>query len=154
MTVTVTLPAPPEQYLETGLLPATRPRVVAIGSGLAGLTATKALKRDLVTITDALMFLTRLTAQGTAHVHHRTVLWLQAIPSAAAALTAMGALIALYIAVVRGRKRAPHERRNHRAQLDALYSAGSQGYEIVSTAGYFSCDRHQRPSRRTRKGWR
>lgn len=76
MTVTVTLPAPPEPYLETGPLRATRHRIVAIGWGLGGLTATKALKYDLANITDALVFVTRITAQGTAHVHNPTSLWL------------------------------------------------------------------------------
>ncbi len=133
MTVTATLPAPPEPYLETRLLPATpgtldgsgwRHRVVAIGSGLGGLAATKALKHDLVNITDALVFLTRMTAQGTAHVHSRTSLWLQAIPTTAAASTTIAVLIALYIAFVRGRKRA---------------SAHRQRYEIATAARYFSC---------------
>ncbi len=45
-----------------------RHRVVAIGSGFGGLTATKALKHAQVNITDALVFLTRITAQGTSHL--------------------------------------------------------------------------------------
>ena len=40
-----------------GDMPSRRHRVVAIGSGLGGLTATKALKHAQVNITDALMFL-------------------------------------------------------------------------------------------------
>lgn len=82
-----------------------RHRVVAIGSGLSGLTATKALKHDLVTITDALVFLTRITAQGAAHVHNRMSLWLQVIPTIAAVLTTVGVLITLYVALVRERTR-------------------------------------------------
>jgi hypothetical protein len=74
-----------------------RHRVVAIGLGWVGLTASKALKHDLANITDALVFLTRITAQATAHVHNRTSLW-QVIPTTAAVLTTVGALIALYVA--------------------------------------------------------
>ena len=143
MTVTVTLPAPPEPYLETGLRPATpgtvpgmgwRHRVVAVGSGLGGLTATKALKHDLVNIIDALVFLTRITAQGTAHVHNRTSLWLPVIPATAAALTTIGVLVTLYIAIARGRrKRAFHE--------------------IVTAARYFSCHGRLWLTQRTKKGW-
>jgi hypothetical protein len=130
-----------------------RHRVVAIGSGLGGLTATKALKHDLVNITDALVFLTRITAQGTAHVHNRTSLWLQVIPTTAAVLTTIGVLITLCITIVRGRKRAPHEGGSHQAQLDALYSAGRQTYEIVTAAGYFSRHGRLRRSQQTLKGW-
>jgi hypothetical protein len=107
MTATITLPAPPEPRLGTGALPVIpgtpyrsepRHRVVAIGSGLGGLTATKALKHDLVTLTDAVAFLTRLTAQGTAHVHNQASLWLQVIPTAVAVLTMLGVLTSLFFA--------------------------------------------------------
>lgn len=110
-----------------------RHRVVAIGSGFGGLTATKALKHDLVNITDALAFLTRITAQGTAHVHNQASLWLHVIPTTAAALTAIGVLITLYIAIVRGRRR--------------------QGYETTAAASHFN--RHGRlwRSQRTPEGW-
>jgi hypothetical protein len=81
-----------------------RHRVVAIGSGLGGLTATKALKHDLVSITDALVFLTRITAQATAHVNSRMSLWLQVIPTTAAVFTSVGVLITLYVAIIRKRK--------------------------------------------------
>ena len=101
MTATATLPVPPEPYLETALLPTTGHRVVAIGSGLGGLTATKALKHDLANITDALVFLTRISAQGTSRFVNQTSLWVQVIPATAAALTTIGMLIALYVAIVR-----------------------------------------------------
>jgi hypothetical protein len=111
-----------------------RHRVVAIGSGLGGLTATKALKHDLANITDALVFLTRMTAQGTAHVHNRTSLWLPAIPATAAALTTIGVLVTLYIAIALGRrKRASHE--------------------IATAARYFSCHGRLWLTQRTKKGW-
>jgi hypothetical protein len=82
-----------------------RHRVVAIGLGLAGLTATKALKHDLANITDALVFLTRITAQGTSHVNQKST-WLQVIPTTAAVLATLGVLVTLYVAVARGRKMA------------------------------------------------
>jgi hypothetical protein len=78
-------------------------RVAAIGSGLSGLTATKALKHDLANITDAVVFLTRFTSQGSAYVHNRTSLWLHVIPTTAAVLATLGVLIALYAAINRER---------------------------------------------------
>jgi len=104
MTVIVTLPAPPQPYLEARPLPATPDtmnlsgrghRVVAIGSGLGGLIATRALKHDLVTIADVLVFLTRVAAQGKAHVGNRTSLWLQVMPTTAVLLTTLGLVVAL-----------------------------------------------------------
>jgi hypothetical protein len=82
-----------------------RHRVVAIGSGLGGLTATKALRHAQVNITDALTFLTRVTAQGTSHVLNQTPQWLQVIPTAGVAAT-IGVLIALRVAVAREPKKA------------------------------------------------
>lgn len=130
-----------------------RHRVVAIGSGLGGLTAMKALKHDLVNITDALVFLTRITAQGTAHVHNRTSLWLQVRPTTAAVLTTIGVLITLYIAIVRGRKRAPREGGSHQTQMNALYSAARQRHETATAARYLSRLGRLWRSRRTSKGW-
>lgn len=75
-----------------------RHRVVAIGSGFGGLTATKALKHAEVNITDALVFLTRFTAQGTSHVVNQAALWLQAIPAPAGVAATIGVLIALHVA--------------------------------------------------------
>jgi hypothetical protein len=77
-----------------------RHRVVAIGSGFGGLTATKALKHAEVNITDGLVFLTRVTAQGTSLVVNQAPLWLQAIPAPAVAAT-IGVLIALRVALQR-----------------------------------------------------
>jgi hypothetical protein len=83
-----------------------RHRVVAIGSGLGGLTAAKALKHGQLNITDAVVFLTRMTAQGSSHVANQTSLWLQVIPITASAFATSGVLVTLYVAVARGRKRA------------------------------------------------
>jgi len=74
--------------------------LVAIGSGLGGLTATKALKHSQLNITDALVFLTRISAQGTSHVVHQTSLWVQVIPATAVVATTVGVLITLSVAVV------------------------------------------------------
>jgi hypothetical protein len=76
-----------------------RHRVLAVGSGLGGLTATKALKHAQINITDALVFLTRMTAQGTSHVVNQTSLWVQVIPPTAA-VASVGVLIAISVAVV------------------------------------------------------
>ena len=81
--------------------PGRRQRVVAIGSGFGGLTATKALKHDLVNITDVVAFLTRFTAQGTAHVHNQASLWLHVMPTAAAVFATVGMLITLYVGFTR-----------------------------------------------------
>jgi len=108
MTATVALQASPEPHLGTEPLPVAprtahrsdrRHRVVAIGSGLGGLTATKALKHDLVSVSDAVAFLTRLTAQGTAHVHNQASLP-QVLPTAGPVFAAVGVLIALYVAII------------------------------------------------------
>jgi hypothetical protein len=105
-----------------------RHRVVAIGLGLGGLTATKALRHDLVNITDALVFLTRMTAQGTSHVHNQASLWLHVIPTTAAVFASVGVLITLYVAIIRKRKSG-------------------------SAPSNFSCHDLPRRSQQTRKGW-
>jgi hypothetical protein len=130
-----------------------RHRVVAIGSGLVGLTATKALKHDPVNIADALVFLTRITAQGTAHVHNRTSLWLQVIPTTAAVLTTIGVLITLYITIVGGRKRAPRDGGSHQTQMDALHRTAGRFHETVTAARYLNRLGRLWRSRRTSKGW-
>jgi hypothetical protein len=146
MTATVTLPAPPQPYLVTGLCPTTpgtvdgssrgRHRVVAIGSGLGGLAATKALRHDLVNIADVLVFLTRITAQATAHVHSRTSLWPQVIPTTAVVLAAVGALIALYAGTGRERNISPRQRS-----------------QTATAAGYFTSHRCLWHSQQAQKGW-
>ena len=75
-----------------------RHRVVAIGCGFGRLTATKALKHAETDITDALTFLTRIAARGTAHVHNQALLWLAVIPAIAAAFTTAGVLFMLFVA--------------------------------------------------------
>jgi hypothetical protein len=79
-----------------------RRRVAALGSGFGGLTATKALKHAQVNITDAVVFLVRIIAQGTSYVVNQTPLWLQAIPAIAGIAATIGALIALHV------PRTPH----------------------------------------------
>lgn len=84
MTATVTLHARPrvEQAADR------RHGVVSTGSGLARLTATKALKHSETNAFDALTFVMRFAARGTAQVH--------SIPMTAAVLITVGLLIALY----------------------------------------------------------
>jgi hypothetical protein len=72
-----------------------RRRVAAIGSGFGGLTATKALKHAQVNITDAVVFLVRIIAQGASYVVNQTPQWLQVIPAIAGLAATIGALIAL-----------------------------------------------------------
>jgi len=74
--------------------------LATIGSGFGGLTATKALKHAQVNITDALVFLTRITAQGTSHLVNQTSLWVQVIRVTVAVATTVGVLITLCVAVV------------------------------------------------------
>jgi hypothetical protein len=129
----MTLPAMPGTAHRTG----SRHRVVAIGLGWVGLSASKALKHDLVNITDVLVFLTRVTAQGTARVHNRTSLWPQVTLTAAAVLTTVGVFITLYVtAAVRGRKGTTQERS-----------------ETATAATYLRCQRRRWHWRRTQKGW-
>ena len=74
-----------------------RRRVAAIGSGFGGLTATKALRHAEVNITDAVVFLVRITAQGTSYIVNETPLWLQDIPAIAGLAAAVGAIIGPYV---------------------------------------------------------
>jgi hypothetical protein len=73
-------------------------RVADIGSGFGRLTATKALKHAEMDITDALSFVTRIAARGTAHVHNQTALCLAVIPMTAAVFAIAGVLVTLYVA--------------------------------------------------------
>ena len=74
-----------------------RHRVATLCSGFGGLTATKALRHAEVNITDAVVFLVRITAQGTSYVVNQTPLWLQVIPAIAGLAATIGALIALHV---------------------------------------------------------
>jgi hypothetical protein len=76
-----------------------RYRFVAIGSGLSGLIAIKALKFAQLNVSDALVFLTGMIAHRTSHLVSHMSLWVRVIP-AAAAVAAVGVLIALSVAVV------------------------------------------------------
>jgi len=105
VTTTVTLPAPPAPYLEAGQ----RNRVVGVGSAFGRLAATKALKHAESDISDAVVFVMRIAARGTAHVHNYASLWLQVIPTTAAVFTTVGALIALYVALTGTGRGTPHQ---------------------------------------------
>jgi len=76
--------------------PDRRHGIVSTGSGLARLTATRALKHSEMNAVDALTFVMRFAARGTAQVHNQASLWFHPIPTTAAALITLGLLIALY----------------------------------------------------------
>ena len=135
-----------------------RHRIVAIGLGFGGLTAAKMLKHAEMNITDALVFLTRFTAQGISRVAHQTSCWHQAIPAIAITTTTFGALIALYLGVVR--KRAFHraETRHNavisepkRADMQWQMCAGAN--DIIAAPRDALGHKDLRRSRRTAKGW-
>jgi hypothetical protein len=89
MTVVATFSASPS-------IAGQRNALLAIGSGLTGLTATKALKYSQMNITDALVFVARIAAQSISHVAGRASHWAPFVP---AVLTA-SILIALAVAAV------------------------------------------------------
>jgi hypothetical protein len=97
-----------------------RRRVAAIGSGFGGLTATKTLKHAQLNITDAVVFLVRIIAQGTSYVVSQSPLWLQVIPAIAGLAATIGALITLLVQRTPGRcagriPSAPRSLRRHHA---------------------------------------
>jgi len=143
MPVTMTSPASPQAYLEIGLRPVTattvhfsrrRRRIVATGSGLSGLTATKAMKHSQFDISDALVFLSRFAAQGSSHLANQT--WFHVIPAIAAASTAFGVLVTLCVAISRERRAGRGESKDH---------------QNFTAAKYFNCDGRLRASHRTQK---
>ena len=87
MTIPATLSAPPDV---TGQWHS----VLAIASGLTGLTATKALKLAQLNITDALVFVTGMAAHGTAHVVRQASHWTPVFP----AVVTVSVLVALAVA--------------------------------------------------------
>jgi hypothetical protein len=128
MAITVTSPAPPQPYLEIGLRPITtttidftgrRRRIVATGSGLSGLTATKVLKRSQLDIADALLFLSRFAAQGSSRLANQT--WFHIIPATAAASIVVGVLVTLCVAIARERRTTRGERKDHQNSTAAKY---------------------------------
>ncbi|MBV8294085.1 MAG: hypothetical protein JOY55_20185 [Mycobacterium sp.] len=123
MTAAMMLPAPPDGIGQ-------RHRVVAVGSGLGGLTATKALKHSELNITDALVFVTRMTAQGTSRVVNHAPLWVSVAPATAAIAATVSVLIALFVALV-----------------------SEPTKNIVTQAYYWPTDSNGRGSRPIAKGW-
>ena len=89
MTVAATLSASPG-------IAGQRRALLAIGSGLTGLAAIKALKFSQLNITDALVFVTGIAARGTSHVVSQASHWTPFIPAAVTA----SVLIALAVAAV------------------------------------------------------
>ena len=73
-----------------------RRAILAISSGLTGLTASKALKFSQVNITDALIFVTRIAVQSTSHFVSQSSHWTPFLP----AVVKAGVLIALAVVAV------------------------------------------------------
>ncbi|MGZ4583016.1 MAG: hypothetical protein ACXVYI_01430 [Mycobacterium sp.] len=69
---------------------------------------------------DTVVFVGRITAQGTSDVVNQLPLWIQELQAVAAVATTIGVLLALYVAVVREPRKAAAERKRHEAQIDAL----------------------------------
>ena len=131
MTVTAALSAPPDV---TGQ----RHAILTIGSGLTGLAATKALKLSQLNITDALVFVTRIAAQGTSHFVSQTSHWTPVVP----AVVTVSVLFALSVAAVAGIAKLIAAQPNSRS--------ATQSYD----AGWFVLRRIAlRRSRPVAKGW-
>ena len=99
-----------------------RHRIAAVCSGFGGLTATKALNYAQVNITDAVVILMRITAQGTSYIVHETPLWLQDLPAFAGLAAAVGAIIGPHVT------RTP--RRGSASSRTASCSAGYVGTQV------------------------
>lgn len=89
MTIATTLAASPG-------VAGQRHALLAIGSGLTGLAAIKAIKFSQLNITDALVFVTGIAARGTSHFASQASHWTPFVP---AVLTA-SVLIALAVAAI------------------------------------------------------
>ena len=132
MTITATLSAPPD-------VSGQRHPIFAIGSGLTGLTATKALKLAQLNITDALVFVTRFVAQGTSRFVSQASYWTSLIP---AALT-LSVLVALSVAAVVDIVKLIAAQPNYRwsthsaGQADSAYVAGLYGARDPLAKGWF-----------------
>jgi len=94
MTITATLSAPPDL---------SRPQhpILAMGSGLAGLTATKALKFSQLNITDALVFVTGVAVHHTSHFVRQASQWTPLFPAAVTVSVLVALLAAAAIDVVK-----------------------------------------------------
>ncbi|HUB58008.1 MAG TPA: hypothetical protein VMB04_22935 [Mycobacterium sp.] len=87
MTINATLSAPPD-------VSGQRYPILAIGSGFAGLTATKALKFAQLNITDALVFVTGVAVHDTPHLVRQASQWTPLVP----AVVTLSVLVALLAA--------------------------------------------------------
>jgi hypothetical protein len=98
VTVITTLPATPSGVHDGGR----RPRV----SGMCRLATMRMLKHADAETPDTIAFLMRMTARGSAHIHNQTSLLLHVAPLGALALTAVGMLVTLYVAIIHELKHA------------------------------------------------
>jgi hypothetical protein len=132
VTVIETLPASSDVSTQ-------RHALLAIGSGLTGLTATKALKLAQLNITDALVCVTRFVVQGTSRFASQVSQWTSLIP---AALT-LSVLVALSVAAVVDIVKLIAAQPNYRwathsaGQADSAYVAGLYGARDPLAKGWF-----------------
>lgn len=89
MTIIETLPASSGVRVQ-------RHAIFAIGSGLTGLVATKALKLAQLNITDALVFVTGMAVHGTSHLVRQASHWAPTFP----AVITMSVLATLVVVAV------------------------------------------------------
>lgn len=94
MTITTTLSAPPD-------VPGPRHVIFAIGSGLTGLTAVKALRLAQLNITDALVFVTGMAVHGTSHLVRQASQWTPVFPAVVTVSVLVALLAAAAIDVVK-----------------------------------------------------
>lgn len=94
VTITVTSAAPPD-------VSGQRHPILAIGSGLAGLTAIKALKLSQLNIIDGLVFVTSMAAHGTSHVVRQASHWTPLFPAIVTVSVLVALLAAAAISVVK-----------------------------------------------------
>lgn len=79
-----------------------------------------------------------ITAQCAPQVAGQSPTWLQVIQATGSIATAVGVLIALYIAVIRDPREASEEHRHHLAQMEAIHRVkverfGAQARKLVPT---------------------
>lgn len=88
-----------------------------------------------------LVSLGRITTQCASQAASQSPSWLQVIQAIGSIATAIGVLIALYIAVIRDPREASEEHRHHLAQMDALARARADRARAQAEKLVASCAR-------------
>src|SRR5215475_10989671 len=83
----------------------------------------------------------RIAAECASQATSSTPSWLQVIQAIGSIATAVGVLIALYIAVIRDPREASEEHKHHVAQLDAIERARSERAKAQAGKLVASCAR-------------